>query len=344
MCYETPSSRIDPVREALQALLAANRVLFSTHVNADGDGAGSEAALAAWLISRGKEVAIVNPTPFPEPFRFLLPPGVAVLDPGSPLGKEAAGRSDLVVVLDTGEVPRIGAVAELIGETPSLIIDHHPPGSDPLGGISLRDPTACATGELVYDVLSAAGGPWPPETVQGLYVAILTDTGSFRFSNTSPATHHMAADLVEKGADPEELFRRAYGNSPLRKMRLLHAALGELMLDPEGDLAWMTVPTEAFQGLGATADDVEGLVDYPRDIEGVEVGILFRETVRGATKVSFRSNGSVDVNALARRFGGGGHVKASGALVERPLSEVRPEVLEAVRSAIRRGDRDVGGG
>jgi phosphoesterase RecJ-like protein len=269
---------------------------------------------------------------------------VTLLDPGSPRANEASGKAELAVILDTGEAPRIGSVSGLIGETPSLVIDHHPPGTQPLPGISLRDPAACATGELVYDILLAAGGPWPPTAVHGLYVALLTDTGSFRFSNTSPSAHYIVGDLIEKGADPEELFRRAYKDVPLRKMRLLHAALGELEVDPRGDLAWMTIPSEAFQELGATADDIDGLVDYPRDIEGVEVGLLFRETVQGATKVSFRSNGLVDVNALARQFGGGGHVKASGALVQGPLSEVRPRVLEAVRSAVRTRERDAGGG
>ena len=145
---------------------------------------------------------------------------------------------------------------------------------------------------------------------------------------------------MEHGADPEVLFRLSYGSAPLRKLRLLRAALGELEVDLQGGVAWMTVPTEAYESLGATTDDIEGLVDYPRDIQGVEVGLLFRETVRGATKVSFRSNGVVDVNAVARQFGGGGHVKASGALVERPLGEVREEVLNAVRDAVGREKRD----
>jgi phosphoesterase RecJ-like protein len=143
------------------------------------------------------------------------------------------------------------------------------------------------------------------------------------------------AELLELGVDPEGTHRKIYGDFPLRRFHLLRASLEELELDPIGDLAWMTVPTAAFESLSATADDLDGLVDYPREIRGVEVGILFRETARGGTKVSFRSNGDVDVNALARRFGGGGHTKAAGALVERPLAEVREEVLEATRNAIR---------
>jgi phosphoesterase RecJ-like protein len=247
------------------------------------------------------------------------------------------------VVLDTGEVPRIGAVHSLIQPLKKVVIDHHPAGPEPIPGISFRDPGACATGELVFDLLQKAGGPWPSEVVRGLYVALLADTGAFRFSNTSPGTLEIAAFLLKKGADPPELHRQLFGNVPLRKLRLLRSSLAELHVDPSGDLAWMTVPTEAFQELGARAEDIEGLVDFPRDIKGVEVGLLFRETVRGATKISFRSNGFIDVNALASRFGGGGHVRASGALVERPLEEVRPEVLDAVREALGGRKGHVGG-
>ncbi len=323
MSYRTPEYRNEPLREVLALLSGAQRVVLTTHINADGDGAGSQIALAGWIRARGKMAWIINPTPFPQAFRFLLPADGWTSDCGSADARDVMRSADLAVVLDTGEVPRIGSVLTLIQDLPTAVIDHHPQGTDPIPGASFRDPKACATGELVFDLVSAAGGPWPPETVRSLYVALLADTGSFRFSNTSPDTHRIAAFLMEKGADPEELHRRVYGNLPLRRLKLLQSALGELEIDPLGDLAWMTVPSGAYENLGATSEDIEGLVDYPRAIEGVEVGLLFRETARGATKVSFRSNGSVDVNAVARRFGGGGHVKASGALVERPLEEVR---------------------
>ncbi len=342
MSYRTPESRRGPVEEVLETLNEAERVLLTTHINADGDGAGSEVALASWLRARGKECWILNPTPYPDSLRFLLPEKEWTLDSGSSEARELARKADLAVILDTGEVPRIGSVIDLVQNLPMVVIDHHPPGPDSIPGLSFRAPEACATGELVFDILMKAGGPWPPEAIRGLYVALLADTGSFRFSNTSPGTHRIVAFLMDHGADPEELHRLVYGNVSLRKLRLLHAALGELELDSEGDLAWITVPPDSFAELGATSDDIEGLVDYPRDIIGVEVGLLFRETARGATKVSFRSNGDTDVNALARLFGGGGHVRASGALVERPLAEVRPEVLEAVRDAVRGRKMDAG--
>jgi len=334
MSYSTPSSRKASVARVLRALQEASCVVLTTHINADGDGAGSQAALAGWCRAQGKDAWIVNPTPFPRPLEFLLSDRSWALDSRSTAAGQVVGKADLAVVVDTGEGPRIGPVQDLIRDLPRVIVDHHPPGPHALEGVSLRDPGASAAGELVYDILLEAGGPWPEETVRGLYVAVLADTGSFRFSNSSPAAHRIVAELIERGAEPEVLHRLVYGNVPLRKLRLLHASLAHLEVDPEGTLAWMTVPQEAFDELGGRAEDIEGLVDFPRDIEGVEVAVLFRRAASGATKISLRSNGDVDVNALARQFGGGGHIKASGALVEGPLEVVRETVLETIRSAL----------
>ena len=335
MSFVIPPHRRGPIEDVLEALAPAKRVLLTTHLNADGDGTGSEVAAAGWLRAQGKEVWIVNPTPYPESFQFLLTLPDFCIDPGSSRAKEVAQTADLAMVLDTGEVPRIGRVMELIEHLPRIVVDHHPLGPDPIPGVSFRDEEASATGELLFDLFSSTPTGLSSEVALGLYVAILTDTGSFRFSNASPRAHRVVAELLEKGVDPEGTHRRVYGNHPHKRFKLLHASLGELEVDPQGDLAWMTVPTEVFETLSATPDDLDGLVDYPREIRGVEVGVLFRETAKGGTKVSFRSNGEVDVNALARQFGGGGHKKAAGAMVERPLEEVRIEVLEATRGAIR---------
>lgn len=342
MSVSVPTHRRPAVREALTALSRAQRVLLTTHVNADGDGAGCEVAVAEWLRWQGKDAWIVNPTPFPETFAFLLRDPHWCLDPGSPRAEEVARAADLALILDTSEPSRIGRVVHLIGDVPRMVIDHHPPGPGSVSGITLIDPEAGATGELVYDLISSSGKDWPPGVAPGLYVAILTDTGSFRFSNASPRIHRIAAELLERDVDPERTYRRVYADFPVRRLRLLHASLGQLEVDPGGDLAWMTVPASAYQALSATPDDLEGLVDYPRDLEGVQVGVLFRETPKGATKVSFRSTGNVDVNLLARGFGGGGHAKASGALIDGPLEEVRETVLNVTREAIRLGSGKVG--
>ncbi|MBI4539516.1 MAG: bifunctional oligoribonuclease/PAP phosphatase NrnA [Gemmatimonadetes bacterium] len=335
MNYHTPGHRLARVHEVLRELERARRVVLTTHVNADGDGAGCEAALVAWLDSRGAEARVVNPTPFPETYEFLLPRSGVALDPRAAEARAFCSHADLAVVVDTCEAPRIARVNPLIAGLPKVILDHHPPGESPLQGVALLDPEACASGELVYDALLAAGGPWPDPVVTGLYVAVLTDTGSFRFSNSTPASHLIAADLLARGVDPEEIFERVYATWPVRRMTLLRAALGELEVDLEHGLAWITVPRDLFEALGGTSDELEGFVDYPRSIRGVQLSMLFRETDDRHTKVSFRSNGPVDVNALAARFGGGGHVKAAGALVQGPLEEVRAQVVEAAREAVR---------
>jgi phosphoesterase RecJ-like protein len=329
--YQTPAGRRRDVRRVADALRASRRAVLTTHLNADGDGAGSQIAMAAWLRAHGSRPVIVNPTPFPDQFRFLVPHDSWILHAGSEAARDACAQADLAVVLDTGEVPRIGRVKPMIGHLQTVVVDHHPPGDQPIGGISLRDPGACATAELVFDVMLATAGPWPPEALDALYVGILTDTGSFRFSNSSPGAHRLVADLIAEGVDPEALHRRVYGQSPMRRFRLLRAALETL--HAEEGVGWMTIPPRVYAELEAQPDDLEGMVDYPRGIEGVNVALLFRATAKG-TKISFRSDGLVDVNALARDFGGGGHVRASGALVRGPLDEVRPRVIEATRRAV----------
>lgn len=340
MSYRTPQPRIASVREVRNALLASRRTILTTHLNADGDGAGCEVAMASWLRANGTEAWIINPTQFPDSFRFLMGGADWVVEAGSRQAQELCESADLAVVLDTGEVPRIGRVRSLIRELPTVVVDHHQPGEQPIGGIALRDPDACATGELVFDILLASGGPWTPEAVQGMYVAILTDTGSFRFANSSAGSHRVAADLVERGVDPEEMYAQVYGAAPIRKYRLLARALTTLEADEEGGVAWMRVPQDAINQLGATPEDLEGMVDVPRGIQGVQVGLLFRLTSTGEVKISFRANGPVDVNELARRFGGGGHIRASGAMVPGPMDRAVEQVVSATREAVARAEKE----
>jgi phosphoesterase RecJ-like protein len=172
--------------------------------------------------------------------------------------------------------------------------------------------------------------------MQGIYLAILTDTGGFRFSNSTPASHRIAAEIIEGGVDPEEMHGLVYGAAPLRRYRLLQQALATLEVDEVSGVAWMTIPKDALLALGATPEDLEGMVDVPRGIQGTQVGLLFRETSSGEVKVSFRSNGGVDVNELARRFGGGGHVRASGAIIPGPVERAVPEVVAAAKLAVDR--------
>jgi len=335
-----PEHRPASLREVIARLEAADAVAMTTHVNADGDGAGSQAALAAWLVGRGKQVSIANPTGFPERFTYLVPDSARVLEPGAAMDEQVR-RADLVVVLDTGEPRRIGRVAKHLPDAKVVVLDHHPPAENPIPGPGLRDPTACATGELVYDLFTVAGDTdWTTSMVEGVYVAIETDTGSFRYSNTTPRAHAIAADLLRRGVDPETVYRRHHANVPVGRIHMIRMALETLQTDPDLPITWITIPRKVTHELGATPDDLDDVAEYARNVEGTEVAVTFRETPDGATKVSFRSNGQIDVNAIARQFGGGGHVKASGAVIGGPMDATAPRVLEAVRNAVRRAPEE----
>jgi bifunctional oligoribonuclease and PAP phosphatase NrnA len=334
---DVPAQRQEPLQQIIEALRGQRRVVLTTHVNADGDGTGSQAAMAAWLQQQECDVHIVNPTPFPPMFRFLLDDPNIIADAGSAGAEKALREADVIVVLDTAEPKRIGKVAKRTESRHVVVIDHHVRGESIIDGVLLMDATACATGELIYDLLVAAGlpRPWPRQIREGIYTAIVTDTGSFRFSNTTHRAHSIAGDLIDQGLDPEEMYRRIFATVPLHRIELLRYALEHLEVDPEYAIAWITIERGVMEGLGATSEDLDGVIDHARSIEGTEVAILMRETSDGATKVSLRSAGEVNVNVIAREFGGGGHVKASGALVPERLATAAPRILDAVRTALR---------
>jgi bifunctional oligoribonuclease and PAP phosphatase NrnA len=333
---QVPPNRIEPLQQLADTLLAAARVALITHVNADGDGAGSQAAVASWLQSAGKQVHVTNPTIFPDSYRYLVDAEL-IVDYTNPRAAQIIREADVVFVLDTGEPKRTGRHMDDVVKRKVAVLDHHPASHPGFSGVVFLDTTACATGELVYDLLQVAryDGKWPPAVTEGIYTAITTDTGSFRFSNTTPRAHAIVGEMIGRGVDPELMYRRLYGTVPLRRIQLLRSALENLESDPAIGLSWLSVTRAAMQASAATSEDLDGLVEYARSIEGTELAILFRETNDGATKISFRSNGAIDVNTLARQFGGGGHVKAAGALVGEPLAIARQRALDAARAALR---------
>ena len=335
---------IPPAREAALRALAerltpgpasgptgGRRVVLSTHINSDGDGCGSEAALARLLAARGLDPVIVNPTPWPDMFRFLL--GSDVRDE-SARGAAAVRDADLLVVLDISDVKRLGTLADAVRAFagPKLVIDHHLPSDEPPGDVVVSDTTACATGELVYDLATVLGAELTRDAAEALYVALLTDTGGFRFANTTPRCHAVAAQLLAAGLDPETIYRRVYASVPPGKLHLLREALATLDVDHSIGLAWISVEAGATDRHGVKSEDLDGIVEHPRSIAGTRLALLFRDLGHGKVKVSFRSTGDVDVNALARQFGGGGHAKASGALIPGTLDAVRARVVAAARA------------
>ena len=328
-----PAHRRTAALAIWNALDGAKSVAISTHVNADGDGCGSQTALARVLAQRGITAHIANPTPWPAMFGFLL--GDDVRD-RSPEGPAALRGVDRIIVVDISDVTRLGVLANSVRAHAggALVIDHHLPGDEPPGAIMLDDTAACATGELVYDFAVSIGATITPAIATSLYAAILTDTGSFRFANTSPRCHAVAGELLRAGVDPEQMYGRIYASYSAGRMHLLREALATLGVDAGAGLAWLDIAAGSLERYGLTGEDLDGIAEYPRSIAGTRIAMLFRDLGHGKVKVSFRSTGAADVNALARQFGGGGHARASGALIAGSLDDVRRVVLEAARATV----------
>lgn len=331
--FAIPPERRAAIQRIGRELLPGRRVALSTHMNADGDGCGAETGLARLLAGRGMQVHIANPTPWPELFAFLL--GDDVTDRTAE-GPAALKDIDLLIVLDISDVKRLGVLAEAVRglRVPRVVIDHHVPSDDPAGEIVLADTRACATGELVFDVARELEMDITPAAATSLYTAILTDTGGFRFSNTTPRCHAVAAQLLAAGIDPEEMYRRVYASAPVGRLRLLADVLQTLGVEEDKGLSWLSMKAGALDDHDVRQEDLDGIVEHARSVAGTRMAILFRDLGHGKVKVSFRSTRGVDVNQFARRFGGGGHARASGALIAGTLEEVRARVLAAAREVL----------
>jgi bifunctional oligoribonuclease and PAP phosphatase NrnA len=325
--------RVEAIERLAREFRAGRSVAISTHINADGDGCGSETALARLLAQRGMRVKIVNPTPWPETFRFLL--GGDVTD-ATANGPSALNNVDLLVVLDIADVKRLGTLADTVRglRIPKIVIDHHIPTDEPPSSNILADITACATGELIYDVAVTLGLEITPQIARGLYVAVLTDTGGFRFSNTSARCLAVASQLLAAGVEPEEMYRLLYASLPVGRLHLLRDALATLEVDPAYGISWISVAAGAAEEYGLKSEDLEGIAEHPRSVGGTRLAVFFRDLGHGKIKVSFRSTGAVNVNDFARQFGGGGHARAAGALIPGTMDEVRHNVIAAAREFV----------
>ena len=330
-----PPERARAARDVAAALTGARQVVLTTHVNADGDGIGSEVGLWHLLRAKGVSVSIANPTGIPDRFQFLVPEGADASD----RAEHEIARADVVGSLDIGDLSRLGNLASVISKRrPRLVcIDHHVGPVKMPEGPCLIAPEATATAELIFDLASVAGWPLTPESAQALYVGLLTDTGGFRFSNTTARALRVAAALLEKGVNPEEVYASVYASAPEGRVRLLAEVLQTLVVEPDVGLAWVSVPTDALRRHEVTPDDLDGIVEFPRSIAGVRLALLFRHIGSGRIKVSFRSMGEVDVAALAHQFGGGGHHRAAGASLAGTMADVEEKVLTAARSFLQNG-------
>lgn len=304
-----------------------DRFLIACHENPEGDAIGSELALALALRKMGKTATVLNADPVPGNLLFL--PGADTV-----VFEEDGSRYDVAVVLDCGSPERTGRVAPELRKCPLLVnIDHHRTNGD-RGELSLVDPDAAATGLLIHRVLSAMGYDICLDVATNIYVAVLTDTGSFHYSSSSPEAFEVAGEMVRRGVDPWAVAERVYETQSAHRLRLLGRVLDSLEVSAGGKVASITTMRETLREFAAGKDALEGFINYPRSIVGVEVAVSFREEEGDVFRVSFRSKGRVDVSAVAARFGGGGHRNAAGCTVPGALPDVKRKVLEALAAVL----------
>ncbi|MBQ8697702.1 MAG: bifunctional oligoribonuclease/PAP phosphatase NrnA [Schwartzia sp.] len=304
------------IEDVAEKLMAANKLLITAHVNPDGDAIGSTLALAALLRGKGKTAVVMLDDKLPKNLSFL--PGYdAIVRPEE--GEKA--DAEMLVILDTS-LDRIGEVAKAAEGLPVLNIDHHI-SNDGKADFLYNDNRA-ATAEIIFELVERLGGGFTPEIAMPLYTGLATDTGFFKFSNTRPETMRAAARLLEAGVRPERVSE-ALEEKPESVVRGQAAALQTMELSYDGRVAGLYLD----KALATSLDTTEGFIDFVRVIEGVEIAVLLKEMDENFCRASVRSKG-LDVSKLAMKFGGGGHIRAAGFPVKKPLAEAKKDVLEAL--------------
>ena len=312
------------IEDILLEIRKRETFLITTHVNPEGDAIGSSLALALALSSIGKKVEVITQDPVPKGLKFL---------PSSDTIKQAKSidrRFDAVITVDCGDLERVGFLK--IDNIPGDIlinIDHHVTNKG-FGAVNFVE-DAVASAQLIYDIMKRLNISLTPDIATCIYTAIMTETGSFRYSNTTSETFKIAQEMVSAGAMPWNIAEQIFNRNNIGRIKLLGLILESLDRSDDGKISWITVKEQMYRETGTSKEDVEDFINFPRSIEGVEVAILFRESNQG-WKISLRSNGKVDVSNMALEFGGGGHSMAAGFFIQGGHEEVKKRVVDSART------------
>jgi phosphoesterase RecJ-like protein len=318
---------MEDILKIKDAINKSKDLTIVSHYHPDGDALGSQIALALGLKQLGIEVTMINKDPVPDTYRFLEKwQSIKPLDNNIEL-------TPVVIFLDCATLERTGYPKEkLLNGNPQVInIDHHI-SNNKFGHLNWVEPNAAATAELVYDLLGLLQVKIDKDIATALYTGISTDTGSFLYENTTATTHLVVSDLINRGADLNLLRLNYYENISLSKMNLLKYVLNNLNFTSDNKICWVPIKSDVFNSFNASDQDAEGLINYLKNITGVEIAIIFREITPEEVKVSFRSKKLVDVNLLAKEFGGGGHPRAAGCTINDELNRAIPLVLTLAES------------
>jgi len=304
-----------------------DKFLITTHISPDGDGIGSALALSRGLKTLGKKAIIVDHSPTPSNLKFLLEDDSEIIQPAA-LPRGFNPEDHFALVVDMGAFDRLGSVLPIIRKCRGmLVIDHHIV-EIPEGVHSLIDPSACATGEVIYNLLKSLGLQITRQIAEPLYAAIETDTGGFRFAGTSAATHLLASELLAAGVDPAKVYSEIYEKQSALRLRLTGEVLSTLWVSPQGKVATIELTQSLLKKLNARIEDGDDLVNHLMTIDGVEAGFYFKELGSEKTKVSCRSRNGLNLGEFLSEWGGGGHAFAAGLLIERNIASSKRAIID----------------
>jgi phosphoesterase RecJ-like protein len=329
-----PQAKMKKMKKTFEKILYfvnnSQRILITSHRDPDGDSIGSQLALDGFLQSFGKTTRIINQGCLVHQYAFLDPQKRIENFNLGVNRRDLDFEPDLVFVLECPSLERLGDVKKIIPVKSKIVnIDHHP-DNEKFGAINYVDLKASAVGEMIYSLLKDCDFPISPMMANQIYAAILTDTGRFRYSNTSAECLNICAELIKSGADPKTLTNKIYFNHSLSFLKLLGTILGNLEVRDTGRICSMTIDRRLLSELGVNHQEIEGIVGYSLFLSGVEIGLLFTETEEGKTKVNLRSQNDFDVSRLAKMFGGGGHKNAAGCTLNYELEKAKKVVFDQI--------------
>lgn len=307
-----------------------NKFVITSHVNPDGDALGSEVALKSYLKNRRKKVKIINTSPLPSQYRFLDKKDIETYDPKK--HDRFINSSDVVFVLDVNTLGRIVKMEDVITRSVAkkACIDHHV-AEEKFTNFNIINPGASSTCEILYELFTYLNAKFTPRISNALYTGLLTDTASFKYGPTTPNVHRIASFLVSQGVKPDETYQYIYEQASPGSLKLLGIALSNMSFGIGGKMAWTYLTDKDFEKTDTQRSDTEGFVNYTLSMKQSKLGVFIYETEEGHTKVSLRSKfNSVNVNEFARKFGGGGHVRASGITLKK--SSFLPNKNKIVRA------------
>lgn len=326
----------------IASILSRSRsVILTTHITPDGDGLGSALGLSRYLRARGKKTRVINCSAMPPNLRWMVQDGEFTVWSADHHEQRLRG-ADAVVATDLGNASRLGRMEQPVRRASGtrILIDHHIYQND-LFDLPLIVVEASSSAEIAYDLIRHMGGEITPDIAEPLYVGVISDTGNFSYSGTTPRAHRIAAELLEAGVEPQAVWRRLHCQVPQRKMRFLGDRLANLNFAEEGRLVWTAIDSARLKTFGIPARDAFEVVNYFLNIKGVELGLLFMQVSETLTKVSLRSAGGPDVCEIARRHAGGGHRFAAGCTVDGPRYEEAIRILlEEAAAALAGSDAE----